>query len=83
MATSPLELFVADQMPLVEPHAMRRTQSGKADRVRSDVVMLLKVQGVADQPQHFEPPIVQTEQRADAHVVATGLHSARNAVEPP
>ncbi len=79
----PLEIGVADQMLLVQPHALRRPQPREADRVRADVVVLLQVQGVAHQGQHLEPPVVQPKQGPDAHVVAPGLHRPRHAVEPP
>ncbi len=51
--------------------------------MRSDVVVLLQMQGVAHQPQHLESPIVQAEQRPDADVVALRLHRPGDAVEPP
>ena len=70
-------------MLLVELHAAGRPQPRKTDRVRPDVVVLLQMQGVAHQPEHFESPVVQAEQGADADVVALGLHRAGDAVEPP
>ncbi len=79
----PLEILVADQMHRIELDALGRTQSGKADRVRADVVVFLQVQGVADQPEHLEPPVVQPEEGPDANVVALGLHGPGDAVEPP
>ena len=79
----PLEVVVADQPALVELHAPGRPQPREADRVRAAVVVLLQVQGVAHQAEHLEPPVVQAEQGADAHVVAARPPSPGPAVEPP
>ena len=83
MATSRLNSSSLDQIGFVELHAAGRPEPGKTDRVRADVVVLLQVQGVAHQAQHLEPPVVQPEQGADAHVVALRLHRPGHAVEPP
>ena len=67
----PLEVVVAHAGSVSSrSHAAGRPQPREADRVRADAVVLLQVQGVADQAQHLEPPVVQAEQGADAHVVA-------------
>ena len=51
-------------------------QAGNADGVRAAAEALLQMMDVLQHGQHLEAPVVDAEERADAHVVDAGLHGA-------
>ncbi len=51
--------------------------------MRADAVAIFEFQRMINQAHHLEFPIVEAEQRADAHVVNSGVKGAVHTIQPP
>lgn len=60
-----------------------RFQTREGDGVGTDATVFFQLVGVVQESQHFESRVVETEQRAHAHVVDTGFHGPVHGVQSP
>ena len=49
----------------------------------TDAELPFQVEGMVKQPHHLEAPVVQPEERADRHIVDTGIHGAVHRIQAP